>query len=607
MIDGMNYYIDRFGKRIGCVMLLVCAVIFIAWSSKASQSEQYHNEYADDDTLLQESDEIFSLNGITYTVDGTKKEILTSDSGEICVKVPRWEELTTVYLTEDYRHEVLHMSNDATYDKMAYEMIAAWNHEEAEEEIFRFFSSHVTNYINEDTYYEFYYMPVNGIDVYFIPCLHINSDEEESWHCIIWGDLGCGQTLKTEITQGLHGLHVEPFNIEGMVELIYSNIEIYSAEGDAIPVVYSESLPESEERETYGLSYGAVRDYKTDEYRETTVCAELIENLYAAVQEGTIEELLQQESAEVKELSIAEKMDYIKKEETGKLITYDSVFDQQREKYLMKYYLLKGLDDSKEILVHLRWSSGVWFLCEKDGTGSVKAQKEIRFFFADLSEIYFLFYQGNPYICIANRDLEGEVESVVLYDFITPDYIGTLIYMDTSSLRLCSYVRNEGTYGTGEPWYLYLGDDIDSGKEYYAILGQWEITEYLGESDYRHVENTDSEAYVREQELTQDIVDTYLGQELEMSWDRGSISVDTFGSASEYGYYYTSLENLYKVYGQPETLDMEAPVFCATIHPNVFKRDIDIIVDKNGKAAICIEGRFFRLERCEEEELRTWE
>ncbi len=51
-------------------------------------------------------------------------------------------------------------------------------------------------------------------------------------------------------------------------------------------------------------------------------------------------------------------------------------------------------------------------------------------------------------MCIVDWDAEGEVEHVVLYDFITPDYIGTLIYMDNS---------------------------IDSRKEYYAILGQWEI------------------------------------------------------------------------------------------------------------------------------------
>ena len=597
---------------------MVSVVIFLAWGSKDSQSEPYHNEYADDDTVAQESDEIFSLNGITYTVDGTKKEILTSDSGEICVKVPRWEEVTTVYLTEDYRHEVLHMSNDATYDKMTYEMIAAWNHEEAEEEIFDLFSLHSRGYIKG----KIYRLTVSGIDVCYMPCLHVDYGEGKLWHYIIWGDLGCGQVLKTEITQGQFGepFYVsdmikiargfrdeEEFDIVDMIEMIYSNIEIYSAQGDAIPVVYSESLPEKDEKALSEFRLGVVRDYKTDEYRETTVCAELIENLYEAVQAGTIEELLQQELVEAKELSIAEKMDYIKKEETGILIKYDAGNSYAQTLPEEKYYLLKGADGSKEILVHLRWDSAEWFLCQKDSNGTIRAQKGISIYYNDTSELYFLSYQGNPYLCIVDRDTEGEVERVALYDFVTPDYIGTLICMDDSSLRLCSYVRNEGTYGTAVPWYRHMDNSIDSGKEYYAILGQWEITEYLGESDYRHVGNTDSEAYAREQELTQNIVDTYLGQELEMSWDWRSISVDTFGSASEYGYYYTSLENLYKVYGQPEALDMEAPVFCATIHPNYFKRDIDIIVDNNGKAAICVEGRFFRLERCEEEELRTWE
>ena len=72
---------------------------------------------------------------------------------------------------------------------------------------------------------------------------------------------------------------------------------------------------------------------------------------------------------------------------------------------------------------------------------------------------------------------------------------------------------------------------------------------------------------------------------------------------------YTSWENLYKVYGQPETLVMEAPFSCATLQVHDFEEDIDIIVDKNGKAAICVEGRFFLLEKSGEEveEIRMWE
>ena len=94
-----------------------------------------------------------------------------------------------------------------------------------------------------------------------------------------------------------------------------------------------------------------------------------------------------------------------------------------------------------------------------------------------------------------------------------------------------------------------------------------------------------------------------------MNWNWDRQFVIYFQSASVYGYYYTSPEKLYEVYRQPETLSMEAPFACATLHVIGFKEDIDIIVDKNGKAAMCVEGRFFRLEKSDEEteELRTWE
>lgn len=247
--------------------------------------------------------------------------------------------------------------------------------------------------------------------------------------------------------------------------------------------------------------FEAAREYRMDAYREEAVCAELIESLYEAVQAGTIQELLEQEKLEETELSIAEKMDYIKKEETGKLVKYDSGNAYVREEHPTKYYLMKGADTSEEFWVysgHDFWEDRfdyIWFQCEKDNSGKICAQKGIYIYGADTSEHYFLACQGNPYLCIANRDAEGEIKSVVLYDFQTPDYIGTVIYMDDSSVRICSYIRNEDDYGTEMPWYLY-DNRIDSGKEYFAMLKSWKATEYLGESDYCHAEDKGSESYV---------------------------------------------------------------------------------------------------------------
>lgn len=634
----INFKIKRGIGRIGSVLLLICVVTLIACGQRGAEPEQSAGY-----TLFQKSDRAFSEKdnsqvgytedkernreeGITFTVDETQKEILTSYNGEICVKIPQWNGFINTYLTENYGYEKLSMSN-VNYDSMTYELIASWDVEEVEEEILEDFSYHLREHILG----EIYHMTVDGIEIYYLPCYHDINSKSIKWHYTVWADLGCGQVLKTEITQGMLGYETweeaseketityavtKPLNIEGMIEALYSNIEVCSVEGDPIKVAYRELLPEDDENVSNKFSFGIVREYKTDMYREITACGELIESLHEAVQSGTIQELLQQEKSKETEMSIAEKMDYIKKEETGRLIRYDSGSTYVREGTYppTKYFLVEGADASEEFLVHCKYDlwderfDYMWFKCEKDSSGNIRAQKGICVFGTDTDEHYFLSYKGDPYLCIANRDVAGKIESVVLYDFETPDYIGTLIYIDDSAVRICSYIRNEGTYGTEMPWYLF-DNRIDSGKEYYAMLEQWKITEYLGESVYRYIGDISSEAYVKEQELTQSLKDTYLDQEINMSWDRKHHDVTSFHSASEYGYYYTSWENLYKVYGQPETLVMEAPFSCATLQVHDFEEDIDIIVDKNGKAAICVEGRFFLLEKSGEEveEIRTWE
>ena len=632
-------------RKIGSVLMLLGMLTFLVWSNRPSQPEQYRSEYTADDTLSQGSAEDFSeeedslsgftedkernrKEGILYAIDDTGKVTLTSYNGEICVKIPRWEGFSAEWTNGlSIGYERYHMVNE-NYDSMDYELIASWDLEDAEEAIAADFEPH---YNRDNVLGDIYHMTVDGIEVYYRPCYEFIHSRCIEWHYMVWADLGCGQFLTTEITEGLISDEArgraydyetvpqevtEPLNIEGMIETLYANIEVCSSEGDPIPITYRESLHENEEKAYYDFSFGVVREYKTDEYREAAVCAELIESLYESMRTGIMEDLLKQGALAAKELSIAEKMDYIKKEETGTLIRYDAGHAHVREGTYppTKYYLVEGADASEEYLIYSvfnLWDERfdyMWFKCEKDDTGTIRAQRGIYVYGADTQEHYFLSSQGNPYLCIVNRDSKEKVESVVLYDFATPDYIGTVIRIDDASVRLCSYIRNEDSYGTEMPWYLY-DNHIDSGKVYFAMLQAWKITEFLGESDSLHVEDTGSAAYAREQKLTQSLVDIYLGQEINMSWDRKKHDVNSFQSASVYGYYYTSWENLYKVYGQPETLAMEAPFSCATMQTHDFEEEIDIIVDQNGKAAICVEGRFFLLEPSGEEieELRTWE
>lgn len=306
-------------------------------------------------------------------------------------------------------------------------------------------------------------------------------------------------------------------------------------------------------------------------------------------------------------------MEYIKNEKTGTLIRHDALHAYIRESFLppSQYYLVKGADAAKEFLVYKEcdsWenlSNYVWFPCEKDRTGKVTAQEGRYIYCTDTSEIHFLSYEGNPYLCVVNRDSRGMIESVVLHDFMTPDLIGTLIYIDTSSVLLSSYVRNERPYGTERPWYLYY-DKVDTGRVFLSLPDAWKITEFLGESAALLAEDTDPAAYAQKQARTQELVNTYLGHELLMRWDKNTNGITFFQSASIYGYYYTTPENLYKVYGQPEALAMKAPIAAATMQVAGYHEEMDLLMDKSGKAVICVEGRFFLLERSGEkaEELR---
>lgn len=641
-------YISLLGSLF--IIAVPILMIFLAVRNYGdSRMERRQNEYAADDTVSGENDEILSekedgqfdfmedkernrTEGILYEIDGTQKETLTSDNGEICVKIPRWKGFSAELTSTNLR-----MYHAESYDSMTYELIAAWNPERVEKEIAKDLEFRC-DYNNRDSVMGgVYHTTVNEMEIYYQSCYDFTKSECIKWYYMVWADLGCGQVLTTEIEQGTVSDEAwnraydyetvpkevtEPLNIEGLIELLYVNIEVCTSEGEAIPITYGKSLPEKSEETFYDFAYGAVREYQADEYRETTVCGGLIDSLYEAVRTGGIEKLLRQEAVNGSELSIAEKMEYIKKEETGKLARCDMMYaDKRKSPYRpytpSEYYLLKGANDSEEFLVYsVYWFDFennsrydyLWFSCEKDAAGNVTAQKGFYIYGLeniDTREHYFLSYQGNPYLCIVKRDAKGEIEMLILYDFVTPDYIGTVICIDASHVYLSSYVRNGGSFGTVFPWYLHDDNKIDRGKVYFSMPKQWKITEYLGESDALHVEDTESAVYKREQKRTQDLADAYLGQTINMNWD-----VLSFHSASAYGYYYTSFENLYKKFAPPPTLDMEAPFSCAGVQVRGFDEAIVIITDKNGKAALWVENRFFRLEKSDEEveeELRMWE
>lgn len=584
---------SRMGKITGALLLLF-SIRFIHVNFFPPQQETYDTEVSEQ---APEED-------ILYEIDNTEKVTLTSDNGEICVKIPRWKGFSAEWTDSAFAYERYEMSNN-NQDYMSYELVASWVQEDVDAKIAQDFQ----RYDIDDAMGDVCRMTVDGINIYYQPCYSSVNSQWFDRHYMIWADLGCGQFLKTRITH----YDEEPLNIEGFLEALYANIEVCTPEGDALPITYREQTHPMEDDAFDRFSFGTAREYQTDEYRENTVCAGLIEQLYEAVQTGDIEALLQREALKEKKLSLAEKMAYIKNEETGTLIKYDTNYSHVRESIFppTQCCLVEGADASKEFLIcHIPYYwhdlyDFVWFPCETDSAGHVRAQKGIYVPGARTEEHYFLSFEGNPYLCIVNRDSREAIESVVLHDFMTPDLIGTVIYIDPSSVLLCSYVRSEASL---VPWYLY-DKEIAVGDAFSSMMGNWEVKEFLGESEVLHSEDVDSAVNVETQARTRDLTDAYLGQKFHMCWGSDGNDVKSFRSASAYGYYYTSPENLYKVYGQPGSLAMDAPIAAAAIQIDNFYDEMDILMDRNGKAAICVDGRFFLLEKTWEypEERRTWE
>lgn len=586
---------SRMGKIIS-VFLLFYLVRFAVLSLPSSQQEP---SSAEDSGQTREEN-------ILYEIDDAEKVTLVSFNGEICVKIPQWKNFSVEW-TDSAEHGPCRMTSkqDMQYDNMTYELLTSWNQEDADAKIAEEFQRYSRDNIMGDVCH----MSVDGINICYQACYSSVNSQWVDRYYMVWADLGCGQFLKTNISH--YNYPEEPLNIEGIIKALYSNIEVCTQEGDSIPIICREPLPPREGEPFDRFDFGAVREYQTDEYREITVCAELIEHLYSSLQAGDIEEVLQREAIAGKKLSLAEKLAYIKKEETGTLIRYDTRYSHINVSAFppTQCRLVEGGDASREFLIYSLpcylddLYDFVWFPCEKDGTGNVRAQKGIFVPGTDTEEHYFLSFQGNPYLCTVNRNLDETVESVILHDFMTPELIGTLIYIDASSVQLCSYVRSDAAF---LPWYLYRkGSAIDVGDEFSSMLGNWEITEFLGESEVFHSEDTDPAVCAQEQKRTRDLTEAHMGQKFHINWG----SVSSFRSASAYGYHYASPENLYKVYGQPKALSMEAPITAASAKIDAFDAETDILVDRNGRAAICIDGRFFLLKKTWEyqEELRTWE
>lgn len=585
--------------------------------------------------FLQTVDGVFYDSELVYSQEDKAEEIefvinenskaypLYSADGEICLEIPMLKDFSDVQIDEDAFGINLYSDvifTEVTVGKehfqISYRLLKQWDMEKAEESILEDFFMHGGGI---DRIGEIQTLAIGNAEVYYMPYYYERSSIMKENYYIIWADLGCGQVLKMDLEQRfdkdvpLEDMYVydselddliwaqlSTIDVESTLENLFSNMKV-GIKGNKEEITTIETPFGEEEKGLHFGSFGMPVDYEKDEYSGITECSDLIAALSEAMQSETMEILLQEKGESAKLLSTTEKVKFIQNEASGRIRNADTYLCNYAPDKDRKWYVIEQPDGRQDILIIETWTDVIcyyYFQCYLDESGKMHAtigRKGI----ADTSEYYLLKHQGIQYLCIPKRDQEGLIEGVALYDFEVSDHIGTITYVEKDDITVCPYIMKYD--GSGVPWYL---NEFD--KEFYKVFGVWKVAEYLGEADSYSIENLDQDVYEKEQRTTEHIKETYLGEKLHMWPDY----IFYFSSASEYGYYYTSWENLYKVYGQPKDLELEAPFCCVSIRAGGNMEDVaDVIIDAKGTKILVVNNRFFLLEPNSEvePEQRTWD
>lgn len=529
-------------------------------------------------------------------------EAIASGDGEITMQVPDWSGFSRMEPEKTLGGEMLFATmedGDESFE-ITYRLIKCWDISQAPYVIYDdVFAGHYSRIGAIRT------VSHDGVKVYYMPCYYEPSLIMKERSYIIWADFGCGYVLRTQLRQEFYGdldadmitdEPMEPFAIEHMIQQLYDNVKMWGAEGGEIPI--NPALPDKERRKRSGLDcyfrFGIPAYYEKDDYRSQTNCGELIEQLFEEMQEGTIEGFLQDGHTGARRLTTEEKNEYVRREAEGRMEITDVDACHNGPFLNREWELIEQQDGRQDVLLLSEKDDGgyyyFYFTCRQGEDGRLWTPMARRTA-APTKEHYFLPCQGVYYLCLPKRNDDGEIEGIALYDFDSEAAIGSMVYITDNRIIVSPYIRECG-WGDITPWYLH-DDDV----ECLSIRGEWAAVEYLGESASCLIEDKTTQEYAAEQKITEKLQETYLEDKRLVR----IVSNNKQGSASSYGYYYSSLENLYKVYGQPKELILEAPVCCVkvTTYDNDSKTytDMDIMTDAEGKSVMFVQGRFFLLRK----------
>ncbi len=186
----------------------------------------------------------------------------------------------------------------------------------------------------------------------------------------------------------------------------------------------------------------------------------LISTLSESLEEGKIEDTLQEMSREVVIISEDEVKQLVKDEPYGRF----ERFLEERAYYNYKitdaeWYLVEQTDQRKDVVVKQideedGWASYETFPCTIKEDGKINALDGLPAI-SNSDEHYFIEYNGLKYLCTPKRNKQGNIEGVAIHIYELEYIYGGVVYIEyIDEIKVITYTLADGKYVYPIPSYL---------------------------------------------------------------------------------------------------------------------------------------------------------
>lgn len=226
---------------------------------------------------------------------------------------------------------------------------------------------------------------------------------------------------------------------------------VFSEEEEDVTGSYFESVGERAEAGSIAIySYSEEKGIEDCEVDMFEGYEQLFERVSKALEEGTIESLLQEMSVPAQLLSDEEIQEITFSETRGVLELFEE--DRLRGREGQKsWYLIKQNEERTDIVVRNKYqdSDAVYyytFQCDMTKSGKLSSGIGIEGVAPD-TEPLFVEYNGLQYLCVPTKRADGTIKGVAFYLYDLKNHIGAVVYFEyTDEVDMKIYAYTSGNY-----------------------------------------------------------------------------------------------------------------------------------------------------------------